>query len=112
MHAVAATMSLAHPLPEAPLTLASRERLLLAAAFVAVWIIWGSTCLGIAIETLPPLVMAGMRFDVAGVILLSVLIARGQVLPSAIEWRSASIVGVLMLVGGNGLVTIAEKDVP
>lgn len=91
-----------------------RERLLLIAAFLAVWVIWGSTYLGIAIaiETLPPLVMAGMRFVVAGLLMLAFARARAMAMPDLRQWRAAAIVGVLMLFGGNGLVTLAEKDVP
>ena len=95
-------------------TTAAASRLMLGLAFAAVWIVWGSTYLAIAvaIETLPPLVMAGVRFVVAGVLVLGFVRLRGAVWPSRRQWRSAAIVGALMLLGGNGLVTWAEQTVP
>src|SRR5947208_7478227 len=82
-----------------------RARLL--AAFAAVYILWGSTYLAIrfAVETLPPLLMASVRFATAGVILLLWSRARlGGSGPSRADWRAGLISGVLLLVGGNGLV--------
>jgi drug/metabolite transporter (DMT)-like permease len=82
-------------------------------AFFAVYVIWGSTYLAIriGIETIPPFLMAGSRFLVAGVPLVVLALARGAPRPVASEWRAAALVGVLMLVGGNGLVTWAEQTV-
>jgi drug/metabolite transporter (DMT)-like permease len=89
------------------------DRLVLA-AFAAVYVIWGSTYLAIrvAVETLPPFLMAGTRFSCAGVILYALLRARGAPRPRAIDWRRATVAGLLMLTGGNGLVTWAETGVP
>lgn len=77
-----------------------------------VYVVWGSTYFGIkvAIETLPPLGMLAARFMVAGALLLLVLRLRGAALPTAREWRSSALVGTLLLGGGTGLVTLAERD--
>jgi len=86
----------------------------LLAAFAAVYFIWGSTYLGIrfAIETIPPFSMAGLRFLSAGAILFVGTALRGAGRPTAEHWRSASVIGVLLLVTGNGLLTWAELYVP
>ncbi len=87
--------------------------LLLLLAFAAIYVIWGSTYLAIrvAIETLPPFLMAGARFLVAGLILY--LIARPKAeRPSLAHWRNATFVGALLLLGGNGGVVWAEQWVP
>jgi drug/metabolite transporter (DMT)-like permease len=83
-------------------------------AFAAIYIIWGTTYLGIrvAIESMPPFLMAGARFIVAGSAVFLFLRLRGQPLPRRIHWRSAFILGALLLVGGNGFVTWAEQEVP
>lgn len=84
------------------------------AAFAAVYVIWGSTYLAIrfAIETLPPLTMAGVRFLLAGAALYAFVRARGVARPLPIHWRSATIVGGLLLLGGNGGVVWAEQVIP
>ncbi|HEX6386770.1 MAG TPA: EamA family transporter [Anaerolineae bacterium] len=83
-------------------------------AFAAVYLFWGSTYLAIrfAIETLPPFLMAGTRFLLAGTILIVWAWQRGAAPPALIHWRTAFIVGGLMLVGGNGGVVWAEQFVP
>ncbi|MGC4071210.1 MAG: EamA family transporter [Nibricoccus sp.] len=82
-------------------------------AFAAIYLLWGSTYLGmkVAVETLPPFAMASARFLAAGLILHLINRARG--LPNATprEWRGNAIVGLLFLVGGNGLVAWAEQFV-
>jgi drug/metabolite transporter (DMT)-like permease len=90
----------------------SRARLL--AAFAAVYVVWGSTYLFIrfAVETLPPFVMAGARFAVAGAILYSWARLRGAPTPPRAEWRGAAIAGLFLLLGGNGAVVWAEQRVP
>jgi len=87
------------------------SRLHVGAAFAAVYLIWGSTYLAIriAIETLPPFLMAATRFLIAGGILYLIRRSRGDAAPSRSEWTSAIIVGVLLLVGGNGGVVWAEQ---
>ena len=83
-------------------------------AFVAVYLIWGSTYLGIrvAVQSLPPFLLAGARSFSAGALMLLVSSLRGARAPSALEWRRAALAGVLMLSLGNGLVTWAETYVP
>jgi len=90
------------------------SRTLLVAAFAAVYLIWGSTYLAIrfAIETMPPFTMAGVRFVIAGGALYAWLRLRGSGRPKPIHWRTAFIVGGLMLLGGNGGVVWAEQTVP
>ncbi|MFE5939275.1 EamA family transporter [Streptomyces sp. NPDC056470] len=82
-----------------------------------VYIVWGSTYLGIRIvvETMPPFLSAGIRYVIAGV-LLAVLIAVRQG-PAALKigprrLGSAALVGILLLVGGNALVVLAETSIP
>ena len=84
-------------------------------AFAAVYLVWGSTYLAIrfTIETLPPLLTAGVRFLLAGII-LSVFsyIKEGAMQVSREHWKSAFIIGGLLLLGGNGSVVWAEHFVP
>ena len=84
------------------------------AAFTAVYVIWGSTYLGIryAVESIPPFLMAGSRNLAAGLLLYALARARGNGLPSRGEWRDAAIAGGLMLALGNGGVTWAEQVIP
>jgi drug/metabolite transporter (DMT)-like permease len=83
-------------------------------ALVAVYLIWGSTYLAIryAVETTPPFLMAAVRFIVSGGVLFAIRRLAGDPAPSAIEWRSATIIGLFLLVGGNGGVVWAEQFVP
>lgn len=95
------------------------SRLLMLAAFGAVYVIWGSTYLGIkyAIETLPPFLMAGARFLIAGAVLYG--LARlgfgdaeqrsERVRPA--HWRAAAVIGALLFLFGNGGVTWAEEHI-
>jgi len=79
-------------------------------SLAAVWVIWGSTYLAIKIglETMPPFLMQGIRFTVASTVMLSVLKARKVAWPSRVQIRNASLIGVLLLIGGLGMVTVAE----
>ena len=88
--------------------------LLIAITLGLVYLIWGSTYLGIhfADETLPPFLMGGVRFLVAGVLLYVWCLARGIPNPSWRQWRSAGIVGLCLLVGGNGTVIYVETQAP
>lgn len=83
-------------------------------ALLAVYIIWGSTYLGIrfAIETIPPFLHAGVRFLISGLILLAWRWQAGDARPTRRQWVSAGVVGILLLVGGNGLISYAEQTVP
>ena len=98
------------------MTLAStpRERRLAWLAWIAVCVIWGTTYLGIRItlDTMPPMLMAGLRWTVAGGALGAYMIMRGEKMPAAPEWGSALLLGFLMLVLGNGGVVWAELYVP
>jgi drug/metabolite transporter (DMT)-like permease len=84
------------------------------AAFAAVYIIWGSTYLAIryAIETIPPFLMAGSRFVVAGAILYWLSRALGAERPRRGDWGTATMLGAMMFLGGNGGVVWAEQRVP
>jgi drug/metabolite transporter (DMT)-like permease len=92
---------------------ASPPRAKLIAAFAAIYLIWGSTYLGIlfAIQTIPPLLMAGARFSIAG-LLLYAWARRGSSPPTRIQWRNCAMIGALLLVGGNGGVVLSERLVP
>ncbi|CAL1240487.1 EamA family transporter [Candidatus Methylocalor cossyra] len=83
-------------------------------ALLAVYLVWGSTYLVIrfTVETLPPFLAAGLRFLASGVILLAWRRAAGDPWPTRRQWRAAALVGSLLLLGGNGLVSWAERTVP
>jgi drug/metabolite transporter (DMT)-like permease len=84
-----------------------------AVALGAVYLIWGSTYLAIrfAIETIPPFLMAAARYLTAGVLLYGWSRLRGAPRPSLVHWRSAVIIGALLLLAGNGGVVWAEQRV-
>lgn len=83
-------------------------------ALLMVYIIWGSTYLAIklSIVTIPPFLMGASRFFIAGSIMIVVALLRGEFRPSFLQWRNAVIVGLLLLVGGNGTISWAERFVP
>ncbi|HNC08620.1 MAG TPA: EamA family transporter [Anaerolineales bacterium] len=83
-------------------------------ALLALYIVWGSTYLGIkvAIETIPPFFHAAIRFLVSGLILVLWQKAAGREMPTRKQWISTAIIGNLLLVGGNGLVSWAEQFIP
>ncbi len=84
------------------------------AAMTSVYIIWGSTYLFIrlAIDTIPPFLMAAVRFIIAGTLLYVFRRWRGDPAPRPREWRSAAVVGLCLIAGGNGAVVWAEQRVP
>lgn len=86
----------------------------IAIALTCIYVVWGSTYLAIryAVETMPPFLMASSRFLFSGSILYIWLRWRGAKNPSWVQWRSAFIIGGLLLVGGNGCVVWAEQSVP
>lgn len=86
----------------------------IAAAFASIYIIWGSTYLAIlyAVETMPPFIMAGVRFLVSGGLLYLWSRYRGAAKPTKLHWRNAVIAGGFLLLGGNGAVVWAEQYVP
>lgn len=89
--------------------------MLLLLAFAAVYLVWGSTYLAVkyAIATLPPLLMAGARFLLAGLVMSAIGRSSADYQkPTAAQWRTSFIVGALLLVGGNGGVVLAERYIP
>jgi drug/metabolite transporter (DMT)-like permease len=93
------------------------RRLFLWAGLLVLYLVWGSTYLGIAVavKTIPPFLMAAIRFAMAGAILFGWSIARegrSFTLPSRREWRDSIIVGALLLGTGMGFVSLGEKTVP
>ena len=81
---------------------------------LVLYLVWGSTYLGVAIavDTIPPFLMAGSRFLIAGLVLLTWSVARegtGFQMPSGREYRDAAIVGTLLVGGGMGLVAVGEQ---
>jgi drug/metabolite transporter (DMT)-like permease len=89
----------------------------LAAALGIVYLVWGSTYLGIDVaeRSLPPLLMLSVRFLIAGVLLWAWASRRGEVAaerPGLRQWRAAALVGVLLLVVETGAVAFSEKHVP
>ena len=98
-------------------SLKSNRGLLPWLALLTVWVVWGSTYLAIreALDTIPPLTMAGIRFLVAGAIMYAIVAprhARGERRPTWVHIRSALLIGALLLVGGNGLLSIGERHIP
>ena len=87
---------------------------LVLAAFAAVYLAWGSTyaAIRIAIDTMPPLLMAGARFLLAGTLLYAIMRLRGEPAPERRHWKNTAIIGMLLLMFGNGGVTMAERTVP
>jgi drug/metabolite transporter (DMT)-like permease len=83
-------------------------------ALLSLYIIWGSTYLAIlfVVETIPPFMSAGIRFIISGLILLIWRKLARDPMPTRIQWRSAVIVGTLLLVGGNGLLSWSEQRIP
>ena len=91
-------------------------------ALLTVYVVWGSTYFAIAlmIETLPPLLSAGIRFAIAGTIMLAAFVVAARFRlgsvsmerPTGARWVTAAIVGVLLLLGGNGGVVLAELRIP
>jgi drug/metabolite transporter (DMT)-like permease len=82
-------------------------------ALIALYIVWGSTYLAIrfAVETMPPFLHAGLRFLISGLILVIWRRAAGDEMPTLRQWRSLAVIGTLLLLGGNGLVSFAEQRI-
>src|ERR1700704_285424 len=94
--------------------MAAPKKVWIILAFAALYIIWGSTYLAIlfAIQSIPPFLMAGVRFFLAGVIMYAIARWRGDPRPERSTWKSAFIIGGCLLLCGNGGVTISERWVP
>jgi drug/metabolite transporter (DMT)-like permease len=83
---------------------------LVAACLLSVYVIWGTTyfAIKVGIEGAPPFFLIGTRFMTAGALLLGWQLLRGHAMPTASQWRGATLVGFLLLVLGNGAVAVAE----
>lgn len=92
----------------------SPPRWQLVLAFACIYIVWGSTYLGMrfAVDTIPPFLMGATRFLIAGSLLVAWSAARGQARASRLAWRNAAVVGGLLLLVGNGAVAWAAQRVP
>ena len=92
----------------------SKERRLAYFAWIAVCLIWGTTYLGIRIclESIPPALMGGLRWTLAGSLLAAYVLARGETLPPMSRWGGIALMGFLLLGLGNGGVVFAEQWVP
>ena len=91
-----------------------RQRRLAYFAWAAVCVIWGTTYLGIrvSLETMPPALMGGLRWMMAGSLLGAYVVSRGQRLPPRSQWASIALLGFLLLGLGNGGVVVAEQWLP
>lgn len=89
-------------------------RLALIIGFATIYLVWGSTYLGIriAVETLPPFLMAGARFLVAGALITAYLALTRGFSARRHQWRDNILIGGFLLLGGNGLVSWSEQKVP
>ena len=83
-------------------------------AWIAVCVIWGTTYLGIrvALEATPPMLMGGIRWTIAGTILVLASLLRGERMPASALWGSLALQGLMMIGFGNGFVNWAEQHVP
>jgi drug/metabolite transporter (DMT)-like permease len=83
-------------------------------AWVAVCVLWGTTYLGIriALETIPPALVGGLRFTAAGILLIGLLASRGEPVIAPAQWRGLALIGLLTICVGNGGVIWAEQWVP
>jgi drug/metabolite transporter (DMT)-like permease len=93
---------------------ARRDAIVLIAAFAAVYVIWGSTYLAIAvgIESFPPLLLAASRHFTAGLLLYPLLRWKTGIRPTRAQWRTAIVTGLLLLLVGNGGVCLSERTLP
>ena len=92
----------------------SPSRTTLMLAFATIYVVWGSTYLGIrvAIESIPPFLMAGIRYLVAGSLLAAWLAATRGFRTTRRQWRDNTVIGVFLMLGGNGLISWAELFIP
>jgi drug/metabolite transporter (DMT)-like permease len=91
----------------------SKTTLAVVLGFAAIYLIWGSTYLGIryAVETIPPLLMMGVRHTVAGVLVYIWARRRGATAPTRKQWGYATVAGLLLFLGGHGTLAWAEQRV-
>ena len=90
------------------------SRVWLVLAFVAIYFVWGTTYLAnlYALKAMPPFIISTLRYLVAALVLATLAYAKRQEIPQGIEIRDLAISGILMLVGGSGLVVVAEQYIP
>lgn len=96
---------------------ARRSTVLVWTCLLILYVVWGSTYLGIriAVDSIPPFIMAGSRFALAGLVMLAVaLVRRSDAIawPTWRQWRDSAIVGGLLMGGGMGMVALGEVTVP
>ncbi|MBI2397560.1 MAG: drug/metabolite exporter YedA [Xanthomonadales bacterium] len=98
---------------DADLRAGQRERWLIAAALLSLYLVWGSTYLAIkwALVGFSPFAMAAMRFAAAGLLFFAWLRAKGVAAPSRAQWKNLVVMATLLLGVGNGLVCYAEQSV-
>src|SRR5213595_4141862 len=91
--------------------MAAQKKIRVIIAFAALFLVWGLTflCIRFAIESIPPFLMAGMRFLLAGVIMYVIAWSQGTYKSTWANWRTSLIIGTCLLLAGNGGVTISEK---
>src|SRR5271166_3046156 len=102
------------PAPDLRLRPSARpSRMALFLAFFAIYVVWGSTYLAIryAVESIPPLIVAGVRHSIAGLTLLAWAYGRGY-RPTLREWRASLVLGALYFAIGHGSLHWAETVVP
>lgn len=89
-------------------------RVQIALGFAAIYLIWGSTYLGIryAVETIPPLLMMGIRHTTAGVLVYGWARSRGAAAPTWKHWGYAAVAGLFLFVAGHGVLAWAEQKIP
>ena len=87
---------------------------MIATALTVVYIVWGSTYLAIhvAVQTLPPFMMASARFIAAGMILAAILVCMGRFRMTRHQVFDSMLIGALLLLGGNGMVSWAQQEIP
>jgi drug/metabolite transporter (DMT)-like permease len=88
-----------------------RQTLRLGVALLIVYLVWGTTyfALDVAMQTLPPVLMNGARFLLAGVLMLAIARWQGQAWPTAAQWRASALIGGLMAFAAMALVVLAQK---
>lgn len=92
----------------------AQQRRLAYLSWITVCLVWGTTYLGIrvSLETMPPMLMGGFRWLIAGILLGGYILVRGESLPGPRRWGGIALLGFLMLGLGNGGVVVAEQWVP
>lgn len=91
----------------------SKNKWLVPLAFTNIYVIWGITFLAISfgLKGFPPFILSGLRFLVAGILMIGYLLSKGEKANSLINWKKNAITGVLILTGGTGLVAWGEQYV-